>query len=157
MVTQKFWSNVKIGDECWVWTGHIDKDGYGRFGSKAARAHRVSYELFRGPVLASICVLHRCDNRPCIRPDHLFLGSRKSNADDREAKGRHPHPAGAKNGRAKLSEAQVADARERRRNGATITSLAREMGVGADAMGNAIRGQSFRAPACAEGEGEGGA
>jgi hypothetical protein len=55
------------------------------------RAHRVSYELANGPIPAGLCVLHHCDNRPCIRPSHLFLGTRRDNALDKTLKGRVRH------------------------------------------------------------------
>lgn len=57
-------------------------------GKTPAKAHRVSYELFVGPIPAGMHVLHHCDNPPCVRPSHLFLGDAKVNAQDRAAKGR---------------------------------------------------------------------
>lgn len=94
-----FWSKVKMGDapnDCWVWTGATYGTGYGylRAGKRQQhRAHRFSYELHYGPIVGhgpdnEICVLHRCDNPPCVRPDHLFLGSDADNIADMTAKGR---------------------------------------------------------------------
>lgn len=86
---------------CWEWPGPRDTDGYGRAirGKRYRRAHRVSYELANGPIPAGLCVLHRCDNRPCVRPSHLFLGTRRDNALDKTLKrrvrhGRHGLPFG---------------------------------------------------------------
>jgi len=67
-----------------------DRQGYGRkkVGSRTVLAHRHAWELANGLVPEGLCVLHRCDNPPCINPDHLFLGTRADNNADRDAKGR---------------------------------------------------------------------
>lgn len=72
---------------CWEWTGCRDESGYG-FVGKNGRTHRVAYEAVYGPIPDEMCVLHHCDNPPCWRPDHLFLGDRDDNAKDRVAKDR---------------------------------------------------------------------
>lgn len=89
-------SKVKKTETCWLWTAGLDKDGYGKFaiglGGKAqihTRAHRFAYEIFVGPIPVGMVVCHRCDNPPCARPEHLFLGTPKDNNDDKVTKGRH--------------------------------------------------------------------
>lgn len=78
---------------CWSWSGYTDAHGYarmkvgGRFG-RLRGAHRVSWELYRGPIPVGLNVLHRCDNPICTNPDHLFLGTQADNVADRVAKGR---------------------------------------------------------------------
>ncbi len=89
----RFWRFVDKTGDCWLWTGTRTEDGYGRTGaseksSSPLYAHRVSWELANGPIPDGLFVLHRCDNPPCVRPDHLFLGTTKDNADDAQAKGR---------------------------------------------------------------------
>ncbi len=109
----RFWSRVEKTDSCWNWTASTNKKGYGKFGlegiSGTYLAHRFSWVLHYQSNPGKLCVLHHCDNPPCIRPDHLFLGTVPDNNADRHAKGRDgfiPH-IGEANGAAKLTEAQV--------------------------------------------------
>ena len=107
---QKFTSvGWDVVSECWVWRGRLDAGGYGYFNlsGKAIKAHRFSWEMSKGPIPAGILVLHRCDNRPCIRPEHLFLGTDADNVADMDQKGRRYVLRGEKNGHSKLSESDV--------------------------------------------------
>lgn len=81
-----FWLKVTKTDTCWLWTGRRDKNGYGKVG--AALSHRVFWELHNGHIPDGLYVLHHCDNPPCIRPTHLFLGTQADNVRDMAAKGR---------------------------------------------------------------------
>lgn len=72
--------------ECWEWTGSFSKSGYGRLGG--ILAHRISYELFVKEIPDEWCVCHHCDNKKCIRPEHLFAGSHKDNSADMTSKSR---------------------------------------------------------------------
>jgi hypothetical protein len=88
----RFWKKVKIGANggCLEWTGSRKPDGYGSLtlDRKLRSAHRVSWELSNGPIPEGLCVLHRCDNPPCVNPEHLFLGTHSDNALDKVKKGR---------------------------------------------------------------------
>ena len=76
---------------CWLWLGYGDKDGYGKFqvNNKRWSAHRYSWFLHNGGIPNGMCVLHRCDNPPCVNPKHLWLGTSSENTADRDRKGRH--------------------------------------------------------------------
>ena len=88
----RFWSkvNIKSEDECWEYQGSRYITGYGkiRFDNKQNYAHRFSAKL-AGMNIKDTCVLHKCDNPPCVNPKHLFIGSRADNMKDRKAKGRY--------------------------------------------------------------------
>ena len=86
----RFWQKVRKSDGCWEWQAHRFRTGYGalRISGKTETAHRVSYRLNVGPIPEGLWVLHRCDNPGCVRPDHLFLGTRLDNVADMDAKGR---------------------------------------------------------------------
>jgi len=118
-IVDRFWSKVDIRreDECWTWlSGGLGATGYGCFTVSSGQlgfanhtrvpAHRVSWMLSNYPFKDSkVCVLHKCDNRKCVNPSHLLLGTRADNAHDRHAKGR------SRNGTTKLTQAQVDEIR----------------------------------------------
>ena len=92
-LSERFWEKVEKTRSCWIWKGHTRGGGYGAIrlghaveGSKPA--HIVSWEMKHGPIPKGLFVLHKCDNRPCIRPSHLRLGTQLDNMRDMISKGR---------------------------------------------------------------------
>lgn len=87
---ERFEANFEKADGCWEWTGTRVEFGYGQIirDGRRLRAHRVAYEIAYGPIPDGLVVRHKCDNPPCVRPDHLELGTRADNNQDRENRGR---------------------------------------------------------------------
>ena len=88
---KRFWSKVHVGlpEECWEWQANTGR-GYGMFwfGKTPIVAHRASWMMLRGPIPEGMNVLHKCDNRKCVNPNHLFIGTQSDNVQDMLQKGR---------------------------------------------------------------------
>ena len=101
--------------------------------------HRVAYELEYGPIPVGMHVLHRCDNPPCVRPVHLWLGTDMDNVRDAMAKGRK-NDKGARNPNAKLNENQVRDIRGRRSSGESAQSISDDLNLHVQTIRKIVRG-----------------
>lgn len=115
-----FWRKVIKSKECWVRQGCTTKGGYHmlRWNGKNEYGHRVVWEILNGNIMKGFYVLHKCDNRACVRPDHLFLGTQKDNVRDMITKGRRGYTGlkGEKHPDHKLFTAQVIEIRDIVRN-----------------------------------------
>jgi len=103
----RFWSFVTKTPTCWLWTGCTDHFGYGWISEKGKpeKAHRISFRIHNGPIPKGKQVLHTCDDPPCTRPDHLYLGTHKDNMKDMADRGRMARGENA--GQTILTEAQA--------------------------------------------------
>jgi hypothetical protein len=89
-VKKRLLNKVKIENECWLWEGCLNHVGYGQssYRSKQMTVHRLSWKVFKGDFDSKLCVLHKCDNRNCINPEHLYLGNQCDNMQDAFDRGR---------------------------------------------------------------------
>lgn len=106
---ERFWAKALVGDGCWDWAGSLMPNGYGQMSvipwPKKEYAHRIAFTLTNGLVPEGMDVCHSCDNRRCVRPSHLWLGTRADNLQDMVRKGRST--MGARNSQAKLRTKDV--------------------------------------------------
>jgi hypothetical protein len=119
-------------DGCWNWK-YPEKTGYGvvSYNGKQRPAHRIMYEIANGEIPNDMVVCHRCDNRACVNPKHLFLGTFRDNMVDKISKGRHGYTgsSGENHPMAKLTWEIVDEIREKRKNGVTQRKVAEEYGI----------------------------
>ena len=109
----RFLNKVNFTDTCWLWKGNMTDKGYGNYlisydpATKRCQrmlVHRFSWTHFNREIPKGMLICHKCDVRNCVNPDHLFLGTHKDNAIDRNSKGRHFIIIGEANGRSKLTQ-----------------------------------------------------
>ena len=152
-VEDRFWKNVdrKEYDECWNWLGHFKTGGYGSIcddrarGNKTIRAHRLSYRIHFGEIPDGLWVLHKCDNKKCVNPHHLFVGTRQDNVDDMCAKGRNYRVSGEDSACAKLTRESVREIRKLYSSGNhTYFSLSALFGVAWQTIGHIVRFRTWR-------------
>lgn len=147
-VITRFWSKVaKRGDqECWEWKGTFFPDGYGVLGVKLPRgrrmekAHRISYVLHIGEITEGMCVCHRCDNKRCVNPGHLFLGTYGENT--RDAANKNLMPFGERHWKTMLSAEDVENIKREHSLGVFLhRELADRYGVARTTIGQIVRGE----------------
>lgn len=155
---ERFWGLVEKTDTCWIWKGHLGNHGYGVFSVAAGRfqtAHRLAWEFHHGkPVPDGLCVLHNCpggDNRACVNPGHLWIGTRKDNNWDKALKGRSGkgipclNLAGEKHPGAKLTNEQVLEIRRLHTvEGIGAYRLGKQFGVSKPTVQRILRGKNWK-------------
>lgn len=146
---ERFWSGVdkRDSDGCWPWTRTVGNHGYGAiFKGKQLRTHRIAYELSNGKIPEGMCVLHKCDNRKCCNPSHLFLGTHLDNIADMVAKSRNNcgklQPDRKR--RVKLTEQIAKKIIQKYKTGKCLmTHLAKEYGMHPRTVNRIVRGQKW--------------
>lgn len=145
----RFWARVDraAGAACWEWLGGLNHYGYGIFnlGRRGVKtgAHRFAYRALRGPIPDGMLVLHACDNRRCVRPDHLFLGDHALNSADMVGKLRSAR--GERHSQHKLSAASVAAIRALLDGGVlSKAAIARRFGVSRPGINHIAYGATWR-------------
>jgi hypothetical protein len=152
-VSERFWKNVIKGaglDACWEWTGKRTQFGYGclKIGGRGGhwvRAHRYAYAELVGEIREGLSICHHCDNRLCVRPEHLFMATHRENQLDMARKGRASRGVG--NPSAKLTEERVREMRDLYAMSAqplwTYRSLSRRYGVSESTASSVVRRASW--------------
>lgn len=142
-----FWPQVQIGadDECWMWTGATDKDGYGthRIGNKQ-RSNQVAYLLMEGEIPEGLLICHTCDKPGCCNPTHLFAGTPMDNMRDKVAKKRQYIAVSELSPWAKLKVDQVLEIRRLHSCGETQRKIATQFGVGFKAINKIVHRQRWK-------------
>lgn len=140
-VHDHFWGLVEKSSTCWEWAGWRNPEGYGGLrieGQTRELAHRVAWVMYQGAIPGGLCVLHKCDNPPCVRPCHLFLGTWGDNNRDTHQKGRARPARGERSGTSKLTEDQVHEIRSLSEEGVSGVDLAHRFNVTSATISNII-------------------
>lgn len=130
---------VAVDSGCHEWQSTIHRDGYGKFWHETGQiqAHRMAYMIHKGEIPDGQWVLHKCDNRKCVNPDHLYLGDAKQNCADMHSRGRNV-------GRMKYSMELVEKAKAMYAEGRSQQSIADELGINQTTISKYVRGAQKR-------------
>lgn len=155
-ILDRFLNKIEKTETCWNWIAHFYANGYGDFRIYKNRkttsnsAHRIAWMLFRGPIPEGMYVLHTCDNRKCVNPEHLYLGTQKENMQDMIKKGRHSHGClrGTESPRAKLTQEQVDQIRKLYATDTTLSfrKLGKMFGVSKHCISRIVKNLGYQKP-----------
>jgi predicted XRE-type DNA-binding protein len=141
-----FWERVNKTSGCWLWAGGVSPQGYGRLhwrGQERA-AHRVSWSLHTGrPIPRGNLVCHHCDTPLCVRPDHLYLGTAKTNAQDRDTRKRRDVRPGERHHNARLTAGDVVTIRNLAQT-LTHKAIGEQFDISRQHVGDILRGECWQ-------------
>jgi hypothetical protein len=147
----RFWGKVQKTDspnDCWEWRAGCFQNGYGciKIDNVSKGAHRIAYEITFGKISSNLYICHKCDNKKCCNPNHLFQATHQENMNDMYRKGRDNHLRGDKNPKHKITDAQVGEIRKRYaphgRGGESGRKLAKVFGVSFQLISQIIHGKN---------------
>lgn len=147
---ENFWNYVEKTENCWLWKGTIHHLGYGVFwkNNKQLSAHRYSFKLKNGndSIPYGFVICHTCDNKICVNPEHLFIGTQSDNIKDAAKKERMKGQKGEKNNKAKLTLEQVNEIKKLASSNGWLTQeeLAKQYGVTFSTIGRILRGEIWK-------------
>jgi|ERR1051326_4475122 hypothetical protein len=152
MTIEEFWKSYTVAENgCWIWNKRLSARGYGRVkmagAGKTTHAHRVAFILTKGEIPNGMRACHKCDNPPCINPDHIFLGTAWDNTQDMLRKGRHWVHCGESHGMSKLTAESVKRARiayATNHSLALVKQLANKFNVHVRVLQKAIKGDTWK-------------
>jgi hypothetical protein len=140
----RFLEKTLQGENCWLWQGSIDTQGYGQLtvAQKPLQAHRLAYTLFKGDIPAGSVIRHSCHNRQCVNPQHLCQGTQKDNIQDSVKAGRMA--SGERNGRAKLTLENVEEIKQLRQQGWSQQKIGQKFNLHHTTVGSLLRGKTWK-------------
>jgi hypothetical protein len=152
---ERFWKRVQLGTsrQCWEWAPWATKakGNYGVFypgkphpNGFRVFAHRQSWELAHGKIPKGLCVCHKCDNPPCVNPNHLFLGSKSDNIIDMHEKGRANHVSGESHGCSKINSRTARKIKDMRANGNRIFEIAETLRLSRAIVSRVVNGINWK-------------
>ncbi len=131
---------------CWLWVARLNKHGYGTFqiGCRSCLAHRVSFEIYRSPIPEGMEILHKCDVRACVNPQHLYVGTQFENMRDRSERSSWEQAKGSQSVRSKLTEEDVLEIRRMSSAGRSYAELSERFGICKSNVATIVRRETWR-------------